>query len=69
MTTADSYRTMAAELKARAANEASSRMAPEWEHLARCYIRLAEQAEQNGKLDIAVEFGTAQTAKTGPAKS
>ena len=31
------------------------RLSAEWEHLARCYVRLAQQAEHNQTLDIAYE--------------
>ena len=45
MTPADTYRKLAAELKAKAANEANSTLAAEWDHLAQCYLRLARQAD------------------------
>lgn len=56
MSTADSYRKIAAELKAKAGKEPNAKMASEWEHLARCYLRLTDQADMNASLDISVEF-------------
>jgi hypothetical protein len=43
MSTADSCRKLAIELRAKATNEPSSTLAAEWEHLGRAYLRLAEQ--------------------------
>lgn len=63
MTQADSYRMLAAQLKAKAAKEANASLASEWEHLARCYLRLARQAEQNDRFDLAVEVGSGQSLK------
>jgi hypothetical protein len=57
MTTADSYRKIGAELRARAAREGGT-VAAELDHLARCYVRLADQADRNRAIDIAVEFGS-----------
>ena len=56
MTPADSYRARASELRARAIKEANPTLAAQWDHLARCYIRLAEQADQNSLLDLWLEF-------------
>jgi hypothetical protein len=62
MTTADQYRVLAAELRAKAiAAVAGSAVAGEFEHLARSYLRLAEQADRNSLLDISVEFGKGPT--------
>jgi hypothetical protein len=57
MRTADSYRKTAAELKVKAGKERSPKLASELENLARCYLRLAEQADTNSELDLSVEFG------------
>ena len=57
MTPADSYRTTAAELRARAAKETNAALASEWSNLARCYLRLAEQADSNSLQDIWYEAG------------
>lgn len=57
MHTADSYRKIAAELQARAANERSAGVASELDNLARCYLRLAAQADNNNALDVSAEFG------------
>ncbi len=52
MTSADSYREIAAELKAKAAKQRDRQLASELDNLARCYLRLAEQAEQNSFQDL-----------------
>lgn len=57
MTTADSYRRMAAQLRSRAAHQKNPRLAEQLDHLAKCYLRLAEQADQNSYQDLWVEFG------------
>ena len=57
MRTADQYRKIAAELAAKAAKEKNSRLSSEWTHLARCYLRLAEQADTNSFADIWLEIG------------
>ena len=54
MTPSEQYRKLAADLRARAHNE-SANVRAEWEHLARCYIGLAEQAEQNSWTDATYE--------------
>jgi hypothetical protein len=54
---ADQYRTIALELSARAQGERTFELASQWEHLAKCYLRLAAQADQNGLTDIAIEIG------------
>lgn len=55
MTPADSYRAKAAELLATAAINPAR--AAQWQHLSRCYLRLAEQAEQNRLQDLWLEVG------------
>jgi hypothetical protein len=57
MSSADSYRKVAAELRARALRAPSDKAAADLDNLARCYIRLAEQADQNRLLDVSAEFG------------
>lgn len=57
MSTADLYRKVAAELRAKAANEPDDRLAAEWANLSRCYLRLAAQADTNGLTDIWIETG------------
>ena len=57
MTPADSYRMMAAELRAKALKAPTDMAAVDLDHLARCYLRLAEQADQNTLLDVSAEFG------------
>lgn len=57
MTDADAYRKLAAELKVKAEQEPSARLASEWDHLANCYLRLALQAKRNSFHDLSVEIG------------
>ncbi len=57
MRTADQYRKIAAELRARAAREQNEFDAAEWDKLARAYLRLAEQADRNSFADIWMEYG------------
>jgi hypothetical protein len=57
MTPAEHYRTLAAKLKAKAANESSKSLAAEWTQLAQSYLRLAEQADQNRLADVWIEIG------------
>ena len=47
MSSADSYRKTAAQLRAKALKAPSDEAAAELDNLGRCYIRLARQAEQN----------------------
>jgi hypothetical protein len=58
MSPSDQYRKIAAELRAKAAREPNRRLSAEWDHLARCYVRLAEQADQNSFADIWFESGS-----------
>lgn len=51
----DEYRVKAAELSARAACETNPQIQAELENLARSYMRLALQAEQNSRLDLTHE--------------
>ncbi len=55
MTPPEQYRALAARFRARARMGENARLAAEWEHLARCYVRLAEQAERNLGLDLVYE--------------
>ena len=57
MTAGDSYRKLAAELRAKAKRETSVHVALELEHLALCYLRLAEQADDNRRHETWYEFG------------
>ncbi len=53
MTPATQYRVLAAQLRERARDDANTpHLAAEWNHLADCYIQLAEQAERNGSPDL-----------------
>jgi hypothetical protein len=54
-TPATHYRTLAAQLRARARTEDSPQLRAEWEHLAHCYVRLAEQADRNSQTDVSYE--------------
>lgn len=55
MTPAEQYRALASQLRARARLAHTARLMSEWEHLARCYLRLATQAEENERLDLVYE--------------
>ncbi len=55
MTAADQYRSLAARLEARAQAEQNPQLRAEWRHLARSYLRLAEQAERCGRIDVTYE--------------
>jgi hypothetical protein len=57
MTPAEYYRRVASELSAKAENTTLPQLAVQWRDLANCYLRLAEQADQNSLTDIAVELG------------
>jgi hypothetical protein len=57
MSPADQYRKLASELKSKASAERNQGFAAELKALARSYLRLAEQAEQNGETDLWLEFG------------
>jgi hypothetical protein len=54
MTPAAQYRVLAGQLRERAREDADCpQLAVEWNHLADCYIQLAEQADRNGSTDAA----------------
>jgi hypothetical protein len=55
MTPGAQYRKLAAQLRAKARTEGSSSLKAEWEHLARCYVRLVDQAERNSRTDVTYE--------------
>lgn len=57
MNPADQYRKIAAELRAKAAREPNPKLSAQWHNLARCYLRLAEQADANSFADIWIETG------------
>jgi hypothetical protein len=56
MSPADRYRALAAHLRTRAVQEQSPMLRAQWANLAQCYVRLAEQADQNSRADIVYEF-------------
>ncbi len=58
MSSTEHYRAIAAELEAKANAEPTSQLAAEWQHLARCYLRLAEQADQNSFQDFCFEYAS-----------
>jgi hypothetical protein len=58
MTTADSYRKIAAELRAKALKALDDASAARYDSLALAYLRLAQQADQNSRADIWAEFGS-----------
>ena len=55
MTSAEQYRSMAAQFMARARSEQNSKLRSEWDFLAVCYLRLADQAERNDLTDVVYE--------------
>jgi len=55
VTRADHYKKLAAQLQAKARAEESPDLRAEWNHLARSYLRLAEQAERNHRTDSRYE--------------
>ncbi len=57
MEPADHYRKIAAELRAKVVNAPSDTAAADLDNLARAYLQLAEQAEQNRRADVWAEFG------------
>jgi hypothetical protein len=57
MTTAEQYRTLAAELRVKARLVEDRAQAADLITLAASYVRLAEAAEKNSTTDIVAEFG------------
>jgi hypothetical protein len=55
MTPADQYRILAARFTARAKAEQNARLRSEWQYLAICYLRIAEQADRNSRTDVVYE--------------
>ena len=55
MTNAEQYRARAADLLIRAKTETSPMIRAEWQHLAKSYLHLAEQADRNSRADIVYE--------------
>lgn len=55
MTPGDQYRLKAAELRAKVKRESNPEVRAELEGLAAAYLRLAEQAERNQRLDLTYE--------------
>lgn len=55
MKASDEYRVKAAELAARAACESDPQIQAELENLAKSYLRLALQADQNSQVDLTYE--------------
>jgi hypothetical protein len=51
----EQYRSLAAQFMARARSEQNPKLRSEWDFLAVCYLRLAEQAERNGRTDVVYE--------------
>jgi hypothetical protein len=60
MNAGDDYRGKAVEFRAKAQVESDPKRKAEFEHLARAYLRLAEQAERNGQLDVTYETPAAR---------
>jgi hypothetical protein len=55
MSPSQQYRRLAAELRAKARREENAAARAEWNHLAQCYVRLAEQADKNRRTDVSYE--------------
>ena len=55
MTTGDHYRVKVADLRARARRESDPQLRAEFETLAAGYLRLAQQADRNTRLDVSYE--------------
>jgi hypothetical protein len=68
MTSADHYRALAAQCGAKAKQEADWNVRAEWEHMARSYLRLAEQAERNAQTDVTYETPLQRPAAAPPAQ-
>jgi hypothetical protein len=56
MSSADSYRQVAASLHAKALAAATKSAVVELETLALCYLRLAAEADRNTRSDVSAEF-------------
>jgi hypothetical protein len=67
MSPAEQYRKLAAELTCKAGAECNEDVAAELSALARSYVRLAEQADQNGETDLWFEFGAKPALDGGEA--
>ncbi len=52
---ADQYRVLAAQFMARAKSEQNVKLRSEWQYLAVCYLRIAEQADRNSETDVVYE--------------
>ena len=55
MTAGDQYRIKAAEFQARGQAESNLKLRIGFEHLARAYLRLAEQADRNSAMELVYE--------------
>jgi hypothetical protein len=55
MTSGDHYRSLSSRFSARAQSERNLKFRAEWNYLATCYLRLAEQADRNRLTDIVYE--------------
>jgi len=65
MSPADRYRALAAYLRTCAAREQRPEVRTQWTKLAQCYLRLAEQADQNSRADIVYEFDRSARGRGG----
>ena len=57
MSSGDPYRKRAATLRVNALKAPSDRAAADLRSLARCYLRLASEADYNERLDVSADFG------------
>jgi hypothetical protein len=69
VTPADQYRKLASQLQAHAREADSEYLRIEWEHLAHCYLRLAEQADKNSRVDVSCEPPILRTGPDGEKAS
>ena len=68
MTPAGHYRALAAQCDAKAKQETDWQIRAEWEHMARSYHRLAQQAERNAQTDVTYETPLQRPAAAPPAQ-
>jgi hypothetical protein len=59
---------LAAQCDAKAKQEADWQIRAEWEHMARSYHRLAQQAERNAQTDVTYETPLQRPAVAAPAQ-
>jgi hypothetical protein len=68
MTAASEYRVKAEEFRAMAQQESNAECRREYEHLAQCYVRLANLAERNSLTDLVYETPPVTVVEDGSSK-